>query len=783
MSTSTLPAERRHPTMVVLLWFADRFRPRLGWMTFVGALLLSLLPVWAVHDAGWVNLRRAGVMLEWVVLFGLVLSWWLISWGRRLSAHAAQGRRFFLNFLFFVLWLMMGVLVVSQVVIHWMPSPLRLWRTAFDGTWPVLLTEITQDWLGFGWRFEQWLGGVRTGGALQDDLIFLVFLALILWATTGLTAWLALRTQRGLFLALPPLWILTLALYYSNNQRWLLILGLAIAILLHFWLDHSSLEARWQRLAIDYSPILLLDRFFVVVGAMLLVLVLAALIPSPSVTATMYWAYEHLRPVYDPIQETGKRLFPELERQPRGRFGTGIGSGLPNRFMLGAGPTLTQIPVMWLSTDRSSTPLYGDFYYEEPANRFYMRRATFAEYNGRGWLNPVALPRDSYATDQPLWENEWGGRATLRQRVRMAGPTDVLYAAGEPIQAGLDYQATARSPLDLVALWSQDGPVTRYDIISAVPSLDEEALYNLPAFDDEYPLPAELERHLLLPDTVTDETVALAAELTAGLESPYARAVAIEQYLRTYTYDLDVPMPPADVDVADYFLFDLQRGYCDYYATAFVVLARLVDLPTRFATGYVPGGWIPEAQEWLVTEAEAHSWPEVYFAEVGWLPFEPTAGRSTLSRVRLDAPAAGAGAPAVVAPSVAATVEEPEFVWNWQMLVWLIPVLLLLIFIWQWWDRRRPLDPWLALLSWGRRIGRPLQNAETELEYGRELAHHLGEVGGEPERVRRLSRSVVDLSQAVSEARYGTERLRSPALERALARWQAIRRDIGRFRR
>jgi transglutaminase-like putative cysteine protease len=783
MSTPAVYVERRHPAMALLLWFADRFRPHLGWITFFSALLLVLLPVQAVREAGWVNLHRMGVTPEWVVFFGLIVSWMCIRWGQRLFARyaPARSRRFALNLLLFMLWLIMGALVVSQVVIHWIPSPLRLWQVASTDAWPALFTEITQEWMGFGWRFEQWIGGVQTGGALQDNLIFLAFIGVILWCITGLTAWLALRTQRGLFVALPPLWILTLALYYSNNQRWLLIVGLAIAILLHFWLDHAALEARWQQLAIDYSPMLLFDRLMVVVGAVVLILVLAALIPSPSVTATMYWAYENLRPVYEPIQETGKRLFPELERQPRGRFGTGIGSGLPNRFMLGAGPTLTQIPVMWLSTDRSSSSAYyGDYFYEEPSIRFYMRRATFAEYNGRGWLNPVTMPREPYPTDQPWWEGAGEGRAILRQRVRMASPTDVLYAAGEPLQVGLDYQVTARSPLDLVALWSQEGPVTRFEVVSAVPSLDDERLYDLPAFDGERPLPAELDPHLLLPDTVTERTIALAEELTAGLESPYARAAAIEQYLRTYSYDLDVSMPPADVDVADYFLFDLQRGYCDYYATAFVVLARLADLPTRFVTGYVPGGWIPEAQEWLITEAEAHSWPEVYFAEIGWVPFEPTAGRSTLPRVRLDAPALDVGAQTGAENRPTLAVVEPESPWNWQMLFWLLPVLLLLVFLWQWLDRRQPPDPWLALLSWGRRIGRPARSAETELEYGRQLAHHLVEVGGEPERVRRLSRSVVDLSEAVSEARYGSETIRSTALERALARWQAIRRDIGR---
>ncbi|MBK8796669.1 MAG: transglutaminase domain-containing protein [Anaerolineales bacterium] len=108
----------------------------------------------------------------------------------------------------------------------------------------------------------------------------------------------------------------------------------------------------------------------------------------------------------------------------------------------------------------------------------------------------------------------------------------------------------------------------------------------------------------------------------------------MERYLRTFPYDLSVPpLPEAVTDVADYFLFDLQRGYCDYYATSFVVLARAAGIPARFVTGFTSGAWNPTEQVWTVTEANAHSWPEVYFPAVGWVPFEPTAGRPELTRL------------------------------------------------------------------------------------------------------------------------------------------------------
>jgi transglutaminase-like putative cysteine protease len=128
-----------------------------------------------------------------------------------------------------------------------------------------------------------------------------------------------------------------------------------------------------------------------------------------------------------------------------------------------------------------------------------------------------------------------------------------------------------------------------------------------------------------LPATVTERVHRLAQDITRGNETPYDKAKAIETYLRTnYPYDLGIAAPPQDQDVVDYFLFDLRRGYCDYYATAMVVLARSSGLPARFVSGYAPGEYDAPNAQYVIREKHAHSWAEVYFPEIGWVEFEPT---------------------------------------------------------------------------------------------------------------------------------------------------------------
>ena len=82
--------------------------------------------------------------------------------------------------------------------------------------------------------------------------------------------------------------------------------------------------------------------------------------------------------------------------------------------------------------------------------------------------------------------------------------------------------------------------------------------------------------------------------------------------------------------MADYFLFDLKQGYCDYYATSMVVLARAAGLPARLVVGYANGSYDHERAQYIVTENYAHSWVEIYFADIGWVEFEPTSSQPVI---------------------------------------------------------------------------------------------------------------------------------------------------------
>ena len=133
----------------------------------------------------------------------------------------------------------------------------------------------------------------------------------------------------------------------------------------------------------------------------------------------------------------------------------------------------------------------------------------------------------------------------------------------------------------------------------------------------------------------SEEMKELAESLTAGYDNDYDKARAIEEFLRQYTYSLDIPEDSyRNVDMtsaagmselADTFLFKTGKGYCIHYTSAMVMLLRLSGIPSRPALGFCYLYPFEEKEVYRVSGSSAHTWPEAFFSNVGWISFEPTA--------------------------------------------------------------------------------------------------------------------------------------------------------------
>jgi transglutaminase-like putative cysteine protease/energy-coupling factor transporter transmembrane protein EcfT len=151
----------------------------------------------------------------------------------------------------------------------------------------------------------------------------------------------------------------------------------------------------------------------------------------------------------------------------------------------------------------------------------------------------------------------------------------------------------------------------------------------------DYWLDAMPRKHFLrLPaGKISDRLKEQTAALIQGIESPYDKAVKLRDFLReNYPYKLEADPLPEDREMADYFVFELKTGHCEYYAGTLAVMARLADLPSRVVTGFSPGNYNALTGFFEVHEYHAHAWTQIFIENMGWLTFDATPPSALPSR-------------------------------------------------------------------------------------------------------------------------------------------------------
>jgi transglutaminase-like putative cysteine protease len=169
------------------------------------------------------------------------------------------------------------------------------------------------------------------------------------------------------------------------------------------------------------------------------------------------------------------------------------------------------------------------------------------------------------------------------------------------------------------------------------------------------PVPPAVSRDAELAPGTTNRTIELARSITAGRTNNFDKAAAIQSWLtNNLTYTLELEEPHAGQDPVDFFLFDRKMGHCEYFASAFAVLARAAHVPVRNVNGFLGGEWNEYEGYVAVRAGDAHSWDEVYFPQYGWVTFDPTpAGGEELSR--------GGGGPLA---RIERVLDTARFQWN-----------------------------------------------------------------------------------------------------------------------
>jgi hypothetical protein len=539
-------------------------------------------------------------------------------------------------------------------------------------------------------RLSMWVRSLIQRAPNLDVVVITWIWSWVIWITSAWASWSIRRLSKPLWAIVPAAVVVSVVLTYTVGRGILLVPIMGATLALLGIVTHDERVKKWERSGIDYAATIREEMTLVILGISFAAMVISLIVPSVSISSIF-------RPVRDFLQEQveeRENLVRSLGLEPyRGGDGADLGlaagvTGLPRSHLIGSGPELSKQVVMvvfvtsgWIDADaRNAEPLYW-------------RSLTFDEYNGAGWSSGRTRSRSYQAGEKFAFDRGDSLRA-ITQEVRVKRDQGgLLYAAGGFSSADQPFRAVWRRPENegefgeyLPDLIGVTVDASSYRVQSYVPIFSQDSLQKA---SQDYPQWVK-DRYLVLPEDVPQRVHDLASDLTNSYETAYEKAVSIESYLRSFTYTLDLPAPPEDKDVADYFLFELQRGYCDYYATAMVVLSRSAGIPARLATGFASGIYDQTNDRFIVTEANAHSWVEVFFPEVGWVPFEPTAGLPEI--VRPEAPIA---LPAELEePPEAFSQTSPGFRWSFSSILFLFVGCLLILMIL--WDR---LEIWLLRRS------------------------------------------------------------------------------------
>jgi transglutaminase-like putative cysteine protease len=768
----------------------NRVTPIFDWTTLGLLILLMMIPGWALSSAEWTDyLSVVSVVGAMAVLAGTALAQSRFS--GRLAALFST-----IYGIFFVVWRIS--LTLDRALLG------REKVLSITGRVSVFFTEL-----------------VRSEPS-QDPLMFVLVMSVLFWILGVVAAWRVFR-YGGVWSAIIPAGLVVLFntyFYVDQSSSDIHLAGyFFVALLLIMRLDLVRRGGEWQELRsrVPTDAAYRISRAGAIVAFALVSFSWIGPTFARQENAAKLWSAVSSQ--FLDVRDFFSNAFNSL-RVPDAALTEAYGDDL----LLDAGEKPKDTVVLEVEPER----MPGE------GARFYWRSRVYDKYENGRWtisagdtlkLNPstgeiqlpaydarevievVVFPKISaisslYVPTQPIWVNRTSKLSVLHD---VSDTVDILkVVSNRYILEGESYRARA--------------------------SVATPTAMQLRKAGEQYP-DWVLKRYLQVPSSITPRTLELAREITGGVVTPYDKAVALTTWLRkNITYNRITKSPPQDIEPLDWFLFEYKTGYCNFYASAQVIMLRTLGIPARLSAGYARGTFDPNRGAYIVQSSDSHSWPEVFFPGYGWVEFEPTVSQTELTRPEpllhddeMDLPSDLLGVPLdeesslerkeelledIVIGEGGAAESRTPFIWRWLLIA---AALVLLIALWvrvnpsSWYATRRIVarglervgveppqiltPPQQEALSptgviyrrwtvWLARLGLPLSTAQTPYERATEFASRHPQSGD----------SAWSLVKAYARERFGDIPPEEKAVKRAYRTLQPqlalawFRRLVDRFR-
>ena len=454
---------------------------------------------------------------------------------------------------------------------------------------------------------NNWITQVLAGEAASDPTVFVIFLATSVWTATFVGSFALARSGRvwDAVIFNGGCLVINVSVALTNLYPDLIVFTLAVLVLL-VRIHIVNLQERWARHNIVPSGEM---DWRLLRGGLtwtMVLVMMALLTPRVGAAEVLNTAWSTFETPYHSVEAEWQRFFAGVSGPSRLR-----GVSFSDSIRLGQAPNLGDRVIMTVQSG---------------AGHFW-RAVTYDFYTGAGWRTTETDKADKVTLAT-------ADRERFDARFDIVVPhSNILFAANEPQKADVPYQfytGQDRSYSTSLHALNRSQAAGEYTVTSLVSVADKQTLRRAPATYPDY----IKQKYLQLPSTMPQRVKDLAHKLLDNIPNAYDRAEVLETYLRSppYQYSPQVKATPPGRDPVDYFLFDLKQDFCEYFASAMVVMLREVGVPARLVEGFSTGSFDAATLEYVVREQDAHAWVEVYVPQYGWIEFEPTPSQPPFSR-------------------------------------------------------------------------------------------------------------------------------------------------------
>ena len=486
-------------------------------------------------------------------------------------------------------------------------------------------------------------------GSSADNSVFLLFLTTLTFLLAYMTMWLVFHARRPWLAVVANAVVLLINLNQTtNDEYYFLVVFLVLTLLLLVRFTLAENVRHWRRAGMRFSPDLGWD--FMQAGAIFAVIV--ALLPNllpiaqPDPALVAYWNSSD-----SPLSQAEARM-QQLFSGVNGRGPGGVGFFSSTLALVG-NVNLPQTQVLHYTI---SNPLQND-----PSQ--YLITEAFSTYDGiDSWTR-------GQTTDQPYASRQTQPASTSAYHLDTYNVVfDATPTGGERFILAPGSSAAAFSIPSVAQVsvathepvtWLSQQPIASGNGYTASGYVSTASVDQL----DAVPYPAQasesgknvysqaiLDQYLDTDTPISPYVATTAQTVTKGAPNMYQAALSLQNYLRTFTYNAHNPNPPPNTDATVWFL-QRKEGFCTFFASAMALMGRSLGMPTRIVSGYTAGSYDEKTHTYIVRGSQAHTWTQVYFAQYGWINFEPTSSFTPFFRPQTS----GSTNPGSVGPLPGAT--------------------------------------------------------------------------------------------------------------------------------